>query len=176
MENIKTVNIQYISEIRGHILKVEVEHLELARRFSFYFDEKLVSEKAVAPGEFFTDDDCIKDMVQNYCQNNKGVLADLFANHVDQVRLVEKDLEFIIEQYGIKMKAYVVEEKDQYKINVKAENNIDEFSCTIKASNFSDVLEKVRILTSTLSNIEDNFSDKIDEIANDKVEEWIDWQ
>ena len=47
MSNITPVNIEYISEIGDHILKAEVEHLELARRFSFYFDDKLVSEKAV---------------------------------------------------------------------------------------------------------------------------------
>lgn len=176
MNNIKPINIKYVSEIKDHILKVNVEHLELARRFSFYFDDKLVTEKAVGPGEFFTDDDCIKDMVQNYCLNNKGALADLFANHVDRVRLVEKYLEFIIENYGVRMRAYVSEKKDQYKVNVKAEGNSDEFSCTITASNFSDVLEKVRIFTSTLSNISDNFSNNIDELANDKVEEWIDWQ
>lgn len=176
MSNITPVNIEYISEIGDHILKAEVEHLELARRFSFYFDDKLVSEKAVGPGEFFTDDDCISDMVKNYCQNNKGVLSDLFANHADKVHLVEKNLEFVIEHYGIKMKAYVVEEKEQYKISVKAENNVDEFSCTIKACNFSEVLEKVRIFTSTLANISDNFSSNIDELANDKVEAWIKWE
>ena len=176
MSNITPVNIEYISEIGDHILKAEVEHLELARRFSFYFDDKLVSEKAVGPGEFFTDDDCISDMVKNYCQNNKGVLSDLFANHSDKIHLIEKNLEFVIEHFGIKMKAYVVEEKEQYKISVKAENNVDEFSCTIKACNFSEVLEKVRIFTSTLVNISDNFSSNIDELANDKVEAWIKWE
>lgn len=176
MNNITPTTVEYVLEIREHVMRATVEHLELARRFTFSFDDKVVAEKAVGPGEFFTDDDCISEMVQNYCKNNSGVFADLFGKHADQVRLIEKKLDFLIEQYGIKLYAHVCESKGKYNIEVKSSNDEDTFTGVFTASSFSEVLEKVRIFTSTLIGISDSFSSNIDELSNDKVEAWIKWE
>jgi len=175
MNTITPLKIEYNLRIKEHKLKASAEHLELARRITFYFDDKIVSEKAVPPGDFMTDDDLISDLVSNYCKNQVGVYADLFMRHSDKVHLVSKTLDFLIENYGIRMFAHVIVEKDKYIIEVKGNNEEDVFSGTFKAQNFSEVLEKVRIFTSTLVGISESFSSHINELSNDKVEEWIKW-
>ena len=85
-------------------------------------------------------------------------------------------LDFMIENYGMKMLAHVIVEKGKYQFAVNGNNGDDIFSGTFKAENFSEVLEKVRIFTSTLVGISENFSDNINELSNDKVEEWIKWE
>lgn len=65
---------------------------------------------------------------------------------------------------------------EKYHIEVKGANSIDSFTGTFQAVNFSEALEKVRIFTSTLSDISDDFSSHISELANDKVEAWIKWE
>jgi len=176
MSKIIPQKIEYIMQIKDHTLKASAEHLELARRITFYFDNKIVSEKAVPPGEFYTDDDCISELVRNYCRNTTGVYADLFARHSDKVHLIAKTLDFLIDYYGIKLTAHVRVEKGKYHIEVKSQDGIDNFSGDFTADNFPDVLEKVRIITSTLVGISDSFSSHISELSNDQVENWIKWE
>lgn len=175
MANIKPEKIEYHFTIMNHTMRATAEHLELARRITFYFDDKIVSEKAVPPGDFLTDDDCISELVENYCSNQKGIYADLFKYHSDRVTLVGKTLELLIENYGIEMKAHVKVEKEKYHIEVSGNNGEDVFAGTFRSESFSEVLEKVRIFTSTLVGISDDFSSHINELSNDKVEQWIKW-
>ena len=176
MSKATPLKMEYLFQINEHTMKASAEHLELARRFTFYFDDKIVSEKAVPAGDFYTDDDCISELVENYCKNKSGVYADLFSRHSDKVKLVAKKLDFQIENCGIKMMAHICIEKEKYHIEVKGANGIDSFTGTFQAVNFSEALEKVRIFTSTLSDISDDFSSHISELANDKVEAWIKWE
>jgi len=176
MGHISPVKIEYILEIKGHLLKASAKHLENSRKISFYFDDKIVAEKTVAAGDFLTDDECISEIVENYCKNKTGVYADLFKYHSDKVHLMAKTLDFIIENYGIEMFAHVTVEKGRYIIELKGNHNEDVFAGTFKAENFSEVLEKVRLFISTLTNISDSFSDHINELSTDKVEEWIKWE
>jgi len=176
MSNIKPIKIEYNLQIKEHTMKASAEHLELARRITFYFDNKIVSEKAVPPGDFLTDDDCISELVENYCKSQTGVYADLFRRHSDKVHLVSKTLDFEIENYGLKMYAHVTVEKGKYIIEVSGNEGEDVFSGTFKSENFSEVLEKVRIFTATLVGISESFSSHINELSNDKVEEWIKWE
>lgn len=176
MSSIIPIKIEYQFQINNHTMRASAEHLELARRITFYFDDKIVSEKAVPPGDFYTDDDCISELVENYCRNQTGVFADLLKRHSDKVHLTAKKLEFLIDNYGIKMNASVVVEKGVYHFEVNGAEGVDAFSGTFKADNFSEVLEKVRIFTSMLGGISESFSKHIDELSNDKVEEWIKWE
>lgn len=175
MSNITPLLIEYNLQVGDHKLKASAEHLELARRITFFFDDKKVSEKAVPPGDFTTDDDCISELVEKYCKSQVGVYADLFKRHSDKVHLVSKTLDFSIDNYGIKMNAHVVVKKGQYHIEVQNLDGSDSFSGTFQSDTFSEVLEKVRIITGTLINISDSFSSHINELSNDKVEEWIKW-
>jgi len=176
MSDIKPIKIEYNLEIRNHKLKASAEHLETGRKITFFFDEKVVSAKEVPDGDFLTDDDCISELVENYCKNQVGVYADLFKRHSDQVHLVSKTLDFEIENYGIRMVAHVIVEKGKYLVEVKGNNEDDVFQGTFKSENFSEVLEKVRIFTGTLAEISDSFSAHINELSSDKVEEWIKWE
>lgn len=175
MANIIPVRVEYNFTILNHKMKASAEHLELARKITFYFDGKIVSEKAVPPGDFLTDDDCISELVEAYCKNTVGVYADIFKRHSDKVHLTSKTLDFELEYYGIKMLAHVLVEKEKYTFNVVGNDGADSFSGTFKSANFSEMLEKVRIFTSTLVGISETFSDNIDELSNDKVEQWIKW-
>ena len=91
MSKATPLKMEYLFQINEHTMKASAEHLELARRFTFYFDDKIVSEKAVPAGEFYTDDDCISELVENYCKNKSGVYADLFSRHSDKVKLARPD-------------------------------------------------------------------------------------
>jgi len=176
MSSIIPVSIEYNMQIKEHTLRAKAEHLENVRKITFYFDDKVVSEKIVAKGDFLTDDDCISEIVDNYCHNKTGVYADLFKNHSDKVHLVNKILVFIIENYGIRMVATVKVEKDKYHVEVNGNNGNDVFSGSFQSQNFSEVLEKVRIFTTTLNEISNSFSENIDELSSDKVEQWIKWE
>lgn len=176
MANIIPIKVEYDLEVMKHTMKAVAEHLELARRITFYFDDKVVSEKAVPPGDFMTDDVCINDIVENYCNTQKGVFVDILKRHSDKVHLISKILDFTIETYGIMMPAHVVVEKGKYTVTVSSESGEDSFTGTFKANNFSEVLEKIRVFTSTLEGISDNLSTHINELASDKVKEWISWE
>lgn len=175
MSKMIPIKVEYDFFMKNHRMKAVAEHLELERKFTFYFDEKVVSEKIVPSGDFLTDDDCIRELVENYCKNHTGVYADLFKRHSDQVHLVSKTIEFVIESFGIHLQTYVTVEKGKYSFKVNENNGEDVFSGSFRAENFSEVLEKVRIYTSILGEISTTFSENIDELSNDKVEEWIKW-
>lgn len=175
MSSITPILVEYNFSILHHTMKASAQHLELARRITFFFDNKIVSERAIPPGDFMTDDECISELVENYCKNKTGVYADLFKHHSDKVHLTSKTLDFVIENCGIRMQAHVVVTKGHYAIDVIGSDGEDKFSCEFKAENFSEVLEKVRIFTSTLVGISESFSSHINELSSDKVKEWIKW-
>lgn len=175
MSKMIPIKVEYDFCMQNHRMKAVAEHLELARKFTFCFDGKVVSEKTVSSGDFLTDDDCIRDLVENYCKDHTGAYADLFKRHSDKVRLVSKTIDFVIESFGTNLQTHVTVEKGKYSFKVNENNGDDVFSGSFRAENFSEVLEKVRIFTSILGEISKEFSENIDELSNDKVEEWIKW-
>ena len=176
MSKMIPIKVEYDFFMKNHRMKAVAEHLELERKFTFYFDEKVVSEKIVSSGDLLTDDDCIRDLVENYCKDHTGAYADLFKNHSDKVYLVSKTIDLMIENFGINLQTHVTVEKGKYCFKVNENNGNDVISGSFRAENFSEVLEKVRILTSILGEISKEFSENIDELSNDKVEEWIKWE
>lgn len=166
----------YNLKIANHTMKAAVEHLELARRIDFFFDDKLVSEKVIPAGGFLTDDDCISDIIEEYCKHNVGVYVDILKNHRDKLHLTSKVLSFVVENSGIKLLADVVVEKTKYYFSVRSEKTGDSFTSTFMAESFSEALEKVRIFNSTLAAVTSNSQDYINEFSNDKVLEWVSWE
>ncbi|MGN0311959.1 MAG: hypothetical protein ACI4CC_04215 [Lachnospiraceae bacterium] len=175
MSKMIPIKVEYDFTMKNHRLKAVAEHLESERKFTFYFDEKVVSEKMFSSGDFLTDDDCIRDLVENYCEDHIGAYADLFKRHSDMVHLVSKTIDFVIENFGINIQAHIIVEKGKYFFEVNENNGDDVFSGSFRAENFSEVFEKVRIYTSILGEISKKFSENINELSNDKVEECIKW-
>ena len=89
---------------------------------------------------------------------------------------VKIEYNFRIERYGAEITANVIVQKDNYYIRVVGNNGADVFNGNFKSSAFSEVLEKVRIFTGTLEDISEGFTSHINELSNDKVEEWIKWE
>ena len=114
--------------------------------------------------------------LRNYCKNNTGVYADLFKRHSDKVHLISKTMDFLIENYGINLPVHITLEKGKYSFEITGNNGDDVFSGTFQSENFSEVLEKVRISTGILTELSKDFSININELSNDKVEEWIKWE
>lgn len=165
---------EYIFSVAKHTMRSVVEHIENARKISYYFDDRLVAEKAMAGGDFYTDDECISEVVEDYRKNNKDVYSDLFNRHMDKIFLVTKLLEVKLVNYGIVIYAKVKVLKDYYEIELI--NGENQFSGKFKAVDFPEVLEKMRIFTNTLEGVSEDLAQKINVLSNDKIESVIRWQ
>lgn len=169
------VKVEYFFEMMNHKMKAVTVHTEDTREISYYFDEKLISERTISSGELLSDDDVIRNLVENYANNHNDKLADIFKNHRDKVLLTGRSLEIIIENTGISITAFVEIEKEVYKINLSANKGSDVFTGKFAAVNFSEVLEKLRIFNNTLEGLSTKLASRISELSDDQVEQWIKW-
>lgn len=174
--NIIPKKITYYFKVKQHTMRAVAEHAESEREISYFFDEKLVSKKTIPSGTILKDDDFIRDILEEYCNHNNGLYADLFNNHSDMVRLEMKITEVVIESFEIVINVTIREEKNRYQVILSANDGEDRVVGDIKATNFSDVLEKLRIFINTLTSMSTELSQNLDELNDDKVMERIRWQ
>ena len=167
---------EYIFSIMNHTMRAVAEHKAGQRYLKYYFDQKLVAEKIIPGGDFYTDDDCIYEVVEDYRKNNKGVYADIFNHHTDKVYLTSKLHEVDLVNYGIVIRAKVKVIKDYYEIELNTENGENQINGRFKASDFSEVLEKMRLFTNTMEGVSSELAQNISILSNDKIEEIIQWQ
>lgn len=174
--NIIPVKQEYIFSVMNHTMRAVVMHEKDKRNLQYYFDEKLVASKVIEGGEYYTDDDCIREVVDDYRKNNTGVYADLFNRHTDKIFLTEKLLEVNLENFGIIIHSKVKVIKDYYEIELATDNGDNQFTGRFKAADFSEVLEKMRLFTNTLEGVSMELAHNISILSNDKIEEIIKWQ
>lgn len=165
---------EYIFSVMNHTMRSVVEHMHNMRKISYFFDEKMVAQKNVPGGEFYTDDECISEVVQDYRRHKKDAYADLFNNHMDKVFLAAKLLKVKLVNYGIEIEANIKVFKGSYEIEFQRGDNY--FSSRFNAENFSEALEKMRIFTHTLDGISMEMAEKIHVLSNDKIASAIKWQ
>ena len=170
------VKQEYIFSVISHKMRAVVEHISDERHLNYFFDDKLVATKIVPGGEYYTDDDCIKEVVDDYKKNKQDVYADLFNNHIDKIRLSEKRLELNLISYGITLNTKVKIVKNYYEIEISTLNGDDQFSGKFKADNFSEVLEKMRLFTNVLEGLSAELAQQINLLSNDKIAARIDWE
>lgn len=168
------VRQEYIFTVTKHIMRAVVDHIENARKISYLFDDKLVETKVIPGGDFYTDDDCISEAVEDYRKSKNDVYADLFNRHMDKISLAAKLLEVKLVNYGIVIYAKVKIVKNYYEIELSTGEN--QFSGKFKAADFSEVLEKMRLFTNTLEGVSSDLAQKINVLSNDKIEAVIKWQ
>lgn len=166
---------EYKFSILKHNMYAVAEHVDGERHLSYYFDEKLVSKKVIPGGEFYTDDECLRDAVDDYRKNNVGIYADIFNSHTDKVFLQTKTVVVDLENFGIIIRAKIIINKDIYEIELSTNDGDNLINAKIKANGFSEVLEKVRLFTNTLYSANEQLSQNISLLSNDKVEELIKW-
>lgn len=167
---------EYIFSVMKHTMRAVAEHKDDKRYLSYYFDDKHVATKEREGGEYYTDDDCIREVIDEYRKNNKGVYADLFNRHTDKIALECKRLEVNLVNNGIIIKAKVKIVKDYYEIELATDNGNNRFSGKFQAADFSEVLEKMRLFTYTLEGVSSELAQNISVLSNDKIEEVIKWQ
>lgn len=167
---------EYIFSVMNHRMRAVAEHTKEKRYLSYYFDDKLVAKKEKAGGEYYTDDECIREVVDDYRKNNTGVYADLFNRHTDKIFLEAKTIEVDLVNNGIVIKAKVKIVKDFYEIELATDNGNNQFSGRFKAVDFPEVLEKMRLFTYTLEGVSAELANNISVLSNDKIEEIIKWQ
>lgn len=167
---------EYTFSVTTHTMRAVVEHIDQKRHLKYFFDDKLVASKVVEGGEYYTDDDCIAEVVEDYKKNKNDVYADLFNRHVDKIAMTSKVLEVDLVNYSIVIKAKVKIVKDYYEIELYTENEENRFSGRFKAADFSEVLEKMRLFTSTLGEVSMELAQKINILSNDRIAETIKWQ
>lgn len=172
---IKPVKQEYILAVASHTLRAVVMHKDDERHLSYFFDDRLVTKKVMPGGKFYTDDECISEVVDEYKKNNKGVFADLFNYHVDKVHLVSKIVELELINFGMPIKAITKIVKDYYEIEIALKDGTDMFRGRIKADNFPEVLEKFRMFINTLDGLNDELTQNITLLSNDRIETVIDW-
>lgn len=170
------VRQEYVLSVTSHTMRAVVEHINDERHLNYYFDDKLVATKVIAGGKYYTDDDCIKEVVEDYKKNKSDVYADLFNNHMDKIKLIQKTLEVNLVNYGIVIKANVKIVKDFYEIELFTDGGDNQFRGKFKAADFSEVLEKMRLFTNTLEGVSTELAQQINILSNDKIEELIDWK
>lgn len=167
---------EYNFSVMNHTMRAVVEHTKDRRNLSYYFDDKLVAKKEQAGGEYFTDDECICGVIDDYRKNNSGVYVDLFNRHTEKILLTSKTLEVDLINSGIVIKAKVKIVKDFYELELATDNGNNQFSGRFKAVDFPEVLEKMRLFTYMLEGISAELANNISVLSNDKIEEIIKWQ
>ena len=170
------VRQEYVFSIATHTMRAVAEHLDDKRRLCYYFDDKLIVTKMIDGGDYYTDDDCITEAVEEYRKSKKDVYSDLFNRHIDKIVLTSKTLEIKLVNYGIVINAKVKVIKDYYEIELYTDNEENRFGGKFKAADFSEVLEKMRLFTSTLSGVSTELAQRINILSNDKIEEVIKWK
>lgn len=170
------VRQEYVFSVISHTMKAVVDHVNDERHLNYFFDDKLVATKIMAGGEYYTDDDCIKEVVDDYKKNKKDVYADLFNNHMDKIRLAEKRLELNLVNFGIVLNTKVKIVKDYYEIDITTGDGDDQFHGKFKATDFSEVLEKMRLFINVMEGVSAEFAQNISLLSNDKIAARIDWQ
>lgn len=170
------VRQEYVFSVASHTMRAVAEHIGDKRHLNYYFDEKLVVTKIIEDGDYYTDDDCISEVVEEYRKSKKDVYSDLLNRHIDKIVLTSKSLEVKLVNYGIVINAKVKIVKDYYEIELNTDNEENSFNGKFKASDFSEVLEKMRLFTSTLSGVSSELADKINILSNDKIEEIVKWK
>lgn len=173
--DIVPIRQEYSFSITTHTMRAVVEHIDSKRCLSYYFDQKLVATRVVDGGDFYTDDECITEVVEDYRKNRTDVYADIFNRHIDKIALTSKLLEIDLVNFGITVKAKVKIIKDFYEIELYTDDEENRFSGKFKATDFSEVLEKMRLFTSTLGEVSSELAQKINILSNDKIEETIKW-
>lgn len=170
------VKQEYTFSVGQHTMRAVVDHIDGKRQLSYYFDQKLVAQKEAAGGDYYTDDDCITEVVDDYRKNKSDVYADLFNRHIDKITLTSKTLEVNLINYSIVIRAKVKIVKDFYEIELYTDNGENSFNGKFKAADFSEVLEKMRLFISTLGEVSAELTQKINILSTDKIEEVIKWQ
>lgn len=166
---------EYTFSVMSHTMRAVVEHKNDRRYLNYYFDNKLVSVKEREGGDYYTDDDCICEVIDEYRKNNTGVYADLFNRHTDKILLESKFLEVSLVNNGIVINAKVKIVKSCYEIELATDNGDNHFNGRFIAADFSEVLEKMRLFTNTMEGVSVELAHNISLLSNDKIEEVIKW-
>lgn len=174
--DIKPLKLEYDFSIMKHTMRAETDHTAGMREVSFFFDDKLVSKINIEDGDILTDDDCMLDIVHNYCRNNVGVYADILNRHSDKVFIVEKKIDVVIDNSGIEIGVKIVANKERYRFEMSTNNGKDILGGEFEAQSFSDILEKMRFFIYTLDGVSGFLTNNINELSNNEVEKWIKWQ
>lgn len=173
---VKPIKQEYVFSVEKHTMRAVIMHENNSRQVMFYFNDRLVSQKTVPGGEYYTDDQCVSEIVDAYRKNNVGVYADLFNHHADKIHLTAKIIEFDISNYGITAKASAKIVKDFYEVTMTTEDGNDVISGKIRANNFSEVLEKIRMFMYFLDGMSSEASKNITLLSSDKIREFISWE
>lgn len=170
------VRLEYCFEALKHKMRAAVKHMGGSREICYYFDDEMVSNRFIPNDLPMTDDDCICDLVHAYSQTHTNVFSDLFKKHRDKVLLKKKTVEVTLDNNGFLFDASVVIEKGFYTISISTNNGEDSFTSRFAASSFSEALEKIRIFLNTLEGVSDSLSKHISKLANDRVQELVEWR
>lgn len=172
------VKLIYIACVQEHDLKVTVQYFKIHKSFEFYFGDKMVSSKVVQNDSnllYQKDDIIIEEMIKEYCKNNQGPLADIFAKHSKMVKLKSKEVDVIVKDGYLDLHANFLVKKDLYNVNVWTMDKSVKFSCEMKANSFSEVLEGLRLFSGVLGSANVKLSEYVDSFSRDEIKDKYEW-
>lgn len=167
---------EYNFEIMKHTAKAMVEHIAGVRKASYFFDDKLIGERTVEDGGIMTDDDCIADIMSEYCKNNKGVYADIYSKHADKIQLVNKLVHLKIDSGAFVVDFSAKCEKGVFTFSITTSSGRDRIVCRMEANDFLEAFEKSRFLLYGMEGMNEEISKHINELARDEIMEIIKWK
>lgn len=173
--NLKPIYATYVFSIPNHTIIATAKHKDNEREISYFYDDKLISQRSVPDGDLLSDDDYIRDLVENHCKTSIDAFSDLFNNHSNKILLISKSVKVLIDNFGIEIMAIVKVYNNRHEIELSTLDGEDKFSGTFASNNFPDVLEKLRLFINTLSGVSSDLTTHIDELSNDKIEALIKW-
>lgn len=170
------IKTEYNFEVLTHTAKASLEHINGERKASYYFDDKLIGEKTVPDGSLMTDDDCIAEIMSEYCRNHTGVYADIYSKHADKIQLLNKILYFKVDS-GTFLVDFVAKcEKGEISFSIATNNGKDKVICKMEANDFLEAFEKARMIVYGMESMNTEISKHINDLAKDEIMEIIKWK
>lgn len=170
------IKTEYNFEILKHTAKAYIEHVCGMREVVYQFDDKIVGKRIVDEGELISDDDCIADILSEYCRTNTGVYADIYKNHSDKIQLVNKIVVAKIESGAFLVDITVTCEKGFYTFLITTNEGKDSMLCKMEAMDVSEAFEKARLILYGIEGLNSEVAKHINELANDQIMEIIKWK
>lgn len=170
------VKTEYTFEYNQNKIIVAVEHDSDSRQVNVFFNGKCVKQSHIQIDSNTSDAECIHLVTQDFIKSTVDKYTDIVKNHSDRIYLISKHTRLCCENWGITalMSAHIT--KGNYLLRVEISDTGDYIESSIKANNFSEALEKMRLCSSFISGLSSEFTAHFDQMSTDRLLDAFQWK